>query len=100
MIAFARRHRVALGVVFVATVVLVLFVFAFSWAAPEMANESWGWMMLFGALPWSLLAQAVPWSVAGIAILALGLGVNAALVALVAGYAGAWWWRTLRAEKP
>jgi hypothetical protein len=100
MLAFAKAHKRFLWIEFGTVVLLGVLLLAGNWLWPATFNATWGWMLLFSALPWSAIALAIP-QIGGFAmvIVILGAGLNAVVVTTVVWYALVWWLDTLRPSR-
>jgi hypothetical protein len=85
-LAFAAARKGMLVALFLAGAALVPIVFVLQGLGVLPMGEPGGWLLIFAAMPWSLAVFAVP-NPAGLAIIAVGLGINLVLVAAVVWYA-------------
>lgn len=83
ILAVAKAHRHGLRLLFVAVVFLVVALVTLEHFSPVSDRESFGFMILFAAIPWSIAALAVPNGVLGAILVAGGIGVNAVAIAIV-----------------
>jgi hypothetical protein len=83
MIAVARAHKDGLRMLFVAVVLLVVALVTIEHFWPVSDRESFGFMILFAAMPWTIAGLAIPIPFAGAIIIAGGIGINAVVIAII-----------------
>lgn len=83
IIAVAKAHRHGLRLLFVAVVFLVVALVTLEHFWPVNDRESFGFMILFAALPWSIAGLAIPNAFFGAILIAGGIGINAVAIAIV-----------------
>lgn len=90
IIAVAKAHQYGLRLLFAAVVFLfvALVTLEHFWHVND--RESFGFMILFAAMPWSLAGVAIPLPFLGAIIIAGGIGINAVAIAIVV-----LWWLSL-----
>lgn len=87
IIAVAKAHKRGLGLLFAAVVFLVVAVVTLEHFSPVSDRESFGFMILYAAMPWSIVGLAIPNPFAGAILIAGGIGLNAVVVAIIV----LWW---------
>jgi hypothetical protein len=85
--AVAKTHRRGLQLLFATVVLLVVALVTLEHFWPVNDRESFGFMILFAAMPWSILALAIPVPFLGAILIAAGIGINAVAIAIVI----LWW---------
>ena len=90
IIAVAKAHRRGLRLLFAFVVFLVIALVTIEHFWPVNNRESFGFMVLFAALPWSLAGLAIPNAFVAAIFIAGGIGINALAVAIII-----LWWLSL-----
>jgi hypothetical protein len=83
IIAVARAYRRGLQLLFAAVVFLVVALVTAEHFWPVNDRESFGFMILFAAMPWSIVGLAIPVPLLGGILIAGGIGINAVVVAII-----------------
>lgn len=87
IVGVAKTHRRGLQLLFATVVLLVVALVTLEHFWPVNDRESFGFMLLFAAMPWSILALAIPVPFLGAILIAAGIGINAVAIAIVI----LWW---------
>ena len=87
IIAVAKAHKRGLQLLFAAVVFLVVAAVTIEHFSPVSDRASFGFMILFAAMPWSIAGLAIPNAFVAAIIIAGGIGINAVIIAIVV----LWW---------
>jgi hypothetical protein len=87
IVAVANAHKRGLGLLFAVVVFLVVAIVTLEHFSPVSNRESFGFMILYAAVPWSIVGLAIPNAFIGAVLIAGGIGLNAVVIAIIV----LWW---------
>lgn len=87
IIAVAKAHSHSLRLLFATVVFLFVAMVTLEHFWPVSDRESFGFMILYAAMPWSIVGLAIPNAFVGAILIAGGIGLNAVVIAIIV----LWW---------